>query len=204
MLLKPTLSTAPEADPALDQQQLFAIGLDHVRRLSRRLWTDHNIHDPGITTLELLAYALTDLAYRARFPLEDLLATATDNEAAMNGQFARARSILPGRPVTTDDYRKLLIDLPDIKNAWLLPAPLRYFADTAKAQLSATPTGAPGERPVDILGLHQVIVEYMDTVTTAAGRQAADRRVLATLQANRGLGDDFVGVSAVEAQFFSL
>lgn len=204
MLLKPTLSTAPEADPALDQQQLFAIGLDHVRRLSRRLWTDHNIHDPGITTLELLAYALTDLAYRARFPLEDLLATATDNEATMAGQFARARSILPGRPVTTDDYRKLLIDLPDIKNAWLVPAPLRYFADTAKAQLSATPTGAPGERPIDVLGLHQVIVEYMDTVTTAAGRQAADRRVMATLQANRALGDDFVGVVAVEAQFFSL
>ena len=29
-------------------------------------WTAHNTHDPGITVLELLAYALTDLHYRTR------------------------------------------------------------------------------------------------------------------------------------------
>ena len=69
MLLHPTISPFLEADPALDQKQLFALGLDHVRRLSRQQWTDHNIHDPGITMLELLAYALTDLAYRSRHPL---------------------------------------------------------------------------------------------------------------------------------------
>jgi hypothetical protein len=28
-------------------------------------WTDHNTHDPGITVLELLAYALTDLHHRS-------------------------------------------------------------------------------------------------------------------------------------------
>src|SRR4030095_7696363 len=27
-------------------------------------WTHHNVHDPGITVLEILAYALTDLQYR--------------------------------------------------------------------------------------------------------------------------------------------
>jgi hypothetical protein len=27
-------------------------------------WTDHNTHDPGVTVLELLAYALNDLQYR--------------------------------------------------------------------------------------------------------------------------------------------
>jgi len=204
MLLKPTIAITPEADPARDQAQLFAHGLDHVRRLSRRSWTDHNLHDPGITTLELLAYALTDLAYRASFPLEDLLATATGNEETMAGQFAGARCILPGRPVTTDDYRKLLIDLPDIRNAWLQPEPLRYYADLAQGSLSATPTGVPGEQPVDVRGLFSVLVEYMDTVTTAAERAAVDRRVLATLNANRALGDDFVGVSAVETQLFSL
>lgn len=204
MLRKPTIASTPEADPARDQAQLFAHGLDHVRRLSRQTWTDHNIHDPGITTLELLAYALTDLTYRASFPLEDLLATASDNAATMAGQFVSARRILPGRPVTTDDYRKLLIDLPDIKNAWLQPAPLRYHADLAKGTLSATASGAADERPVDVRGLYRVLVEYMDTVTTAAGRAAADRRVLATLHANRALGDDFTGVAAVEGQPFSL
>ena len=60
-MLTPTLSRVAEADPALDQQQLYALGLDHIRRLSRRIWTGHNKHDSGITTLELLTYALTDL-----------------------------------------------------------------------------------------------------------------------------------------------
>jgi hypothetical protein len=116
MLLQPKISPLPPADPALDQRRLAGIGLDGVRRLSRRLWTDHNTHDPGITTLELLAYALTDLAYRARFPIEDLLAAPEDNAVEMAKLFDSAGSILPGMPVTEADYRKLLIDLPGVKN----------------------------------------------------------------------------------------
>lgn len=37
------------------------------------LWTDYNIHDPGITILEALCYALTDIAYRAGWDINDLL-----------------------------------------------------------------------------------------------------------------------------------
>ena len=204
MLLTPTLSRAPETDPALDQPQLYARGLDHVRRLSRRLWTDHNLHDPGITTLELLCYALTDLAYRARFPLEDLLASPADSAAAMAGQFVTAGQILPGRPVTVGDYRKLLIDLPGIKNAWLHPAPQRLYADPVKATLLTAPSKEAGVRPVDLKGLYQVRLEYMDDVTTAERRAAIDAAALATLHANRNLGEDFVAVEAVEGQDYSL
>lgn len=204
MLLHPTIPSVPEADPALDQRALFALGLDHVRRLSRRQWTDHNIHDPGITTLELLAYALTDLTYRARYPLEDLLAAPEDNAAAMAGQFFSARRILPGRAVSESDYRKLLIDLPDVKNAWLQPAPRTLYANPAEGTLAAAPTGEPAEIEVTVRGRYSVLVDYMDQVTTAEQRAATDRSVLAALHANRGLGDDFVGVSAVGSQAYSL
>lgn len=204
MLLNPTIPSIPETDPALDQRALFALGLDHVRRLSRRLWTDHNIHDPGITTLELLAYALTDLTYRARYPLEDLLAAPEDNAAAMAGQFFSARRILPGRAVSESDYRKLLIDLPDVKNAWLQPAPRTLYANPAEGTLAAAPTGEPAEIEVTVRGRYSVLVDYMDQVTTAEQRAATDRSVLAALHANRGLGDDFVGVSAVGSQAYSL
>jgi hypothetical protein len=204
MLRHPTISSVPEADPALDQRALFALGLDHVRRLSRRQWTDHNIHDPGITTLELLAYALTDLTYRARYPLEDLLAAPEDNAAAMAGQFFSARRILPGRAVSETDYRKLLIDLPDVKNAWLQPAPRTLYANPAEGTLAAAPTGEPAEIEVTVRGRYTVLVDYMDQVTTAEQRAATDRSVLAALHANRGLGDDFVGVSAVGSQAYSL
>ena len=118
MLLKPTNNSLAEIDPALDQSQLYALGLDDVRRFSRQLWTDHNTHDPGITILELLCYALTDLSYRAQFPLEDLLATPTGNAQNMASQFFTAREVLPNRPLTIPDYRKLLIDLPEVRNAW--------------------------------------------------------------------------------------
>ena len=204
MLLKPTISPLPEADPALDQRQLYALGLDHVRRLSRRQWTDHNVHDPGITTLELLAYALTDLAYRTRFPIEDLLAAPDDNAAAMEGLFARASRILPGRPVTEADYRKLLIDLPGVRNAWLHAAPHTLYADPARGTLAASPTGAKEEREIAVRGRYRVLIDYMDEITSIERRQAVDREIMATLNANRSLCTDFIAIDRVEPQHFSL
>lgn len=204
MLLKPTLSPLPADEAALDQRQLFALGLDHARRLARRLWTDHNVHDPGITTLELLAYALTDLAYRTRFPIEDLLAAPDDNAAAMEQLFARASRILPCRPVSEADYRKLLIDLPGVRNAWLRAAPLALYADPAAGTLAAQPTGAKNEREIAVRGRYRVLVDYMDEVAGAERRAAVDREIQATLAANRALCTDFVGIDRVEPQPFSL
>ena len=88
-----TISKKNSAETALDHRRLNAIGLGHVQRLSRRIWTDYNVHDPGITILELLCYALTDLGYRASFPLPDLLASAGDNAREMEKQFFTARKI---------------------------------------------------------------------------------------------------------------
>jgi len=204
MLLQPKISPLPTADPALDQRRLAGIGLDSVRRLSRRLWTDHNTHDPGITTLELLAYALTDLAYRARFPIEDLLAAPDDNAVEMAILFDSAGSILPGMPVTEADYRKLLIDLPGVKNAWLHPVPKTLYADPAEGTLAAKPTGSKTERAIAVRGRYRVLLDYMDDKDTTELRQGVDRDVLATLHANRGLCTDFVGVDRIAMQYFSL
>jgi hypothetical protein len=48
-----------------EQWQSLASGL--AREIARvdPDWTEHNTHDPGMTVLELLAYALTDLQYRS-------------------------------------------------------------------------------------------------------------------------------------------
>ena len=77
---------------ALDHKQLYALGLRHVQELSSKIWTDYNVHDPGITILELLAYSLTDLGYRSNYSVKDLLATEKDNAANMANSF-----LLPGR-----------------------------------------------------------------------------------------------------------
>jgi uncharacterized protein len=204
MLLIPTLSRAPETDAALDQKQLYAMGLDHVRRLSRRLWTDHNLHDPGITTLELLCYALTDLAYRSRYSVEDLLASPEKNAENMAAQFFTPRQILPNRPLTERDYRKLLIDLPDVKNAWIYPVTTTLYADTIHGTLSREDTHQPGVRPVNVSGQYGVRIEYMDSINTLAEKNAVRNAVGTLLQANRNLCEDFVAYEEVESQPYAL
>ena len=136
----PPISTAPEADPAFDPRALFDEGLAAVRRLSRGLWTDHNTHDPGITMLEVACYALTELAYRHSLPIEDLLAAPGEGAAQAMARLHLPRAVLPNRALTGLDWRKLLIDLPDVKNAWIEPVTdALLYADLRRRELRTTP-----------------------------------------------------------------
>lgn len=203
MLLQSTIPAGPENDPAVDQRRLFELGLAAATRLSHRQWSDHNAHDPGITQLEVLAYALTELAYRVRFPIEDLLAVPPGSTAASH--FAGAASSLTGAPVTLADYRKLLIDLPGVRNAWLLPAPLTLYADPATGVLRRKAGAVAGEQAVAVRGRYRVLLDYTDEASTQAQRRAIAAQALAVLHANRALGMDFVTpVAAVAVQPFSL
>jgi len=203
MLLESTLARRSDTATALDQEQLYAIGLAHVQRLARQIWTDYNVHDPGITILELLGYALTDLGYRAMFPVADLLASETDNAQNMAQQFFSARQILPNRALTLLDYRKLLIDLKGVKNAWLTPASLTYYADLEQKKLLADDPHLPGITPVAIKGLYHVLIDFMDDVKAADKPDIIDG-VKQCLQANRNLCEDFVSFAAVSTQDFQL
>lgn len=192
----------PVVDPtALDPRALFTLGLSHIQSLASRVWNDYNLHDPGITTLELLCYAITDLSYRASLPIEELLADKTGSEAAMIAQFGSAARLLPMRPLTRQDYRKLLIDLPGVRNAWLQPEPLRYFADTIQGKLLRDPPPEqPGVQEVRIAGLYQPVLELepdADPPTILAN-------VVAVLHRNRNLCEDFAAPAIVTPQSFNL
>ncbi|PHN02224.1 hypothetical protein [Flavilitoribacter nigricans] len=109
---------------ALDFTTLRRLGLEAIIRTGSRHWTDYNEHDPGITILESIVYALTDLGYRTMFPIEDILAeTQTLNENLTETSFYTARDILTVNPVSLTDFRKLIIDLEGVDNAWVYPAP---------------------------------------------------------------------------------
>ncbi|MEO6550275.1 MAG: hypothetical protein ABIN94_19885, partial [Ferruginibacter sp.] len=56
-----------------DYDFLRSEGLKHIEELGSSLWTDYNEHDPGITILEALCYAITELGYRNGFDMKDLL-----------------------------------------------------------------------------------------------------------------------------------
>lgn len=197
----PPVSSLPDTNPAFDARALFDESLAEVRRLSSALWTDHNTHDPGITTLELLCYALTELSYRHSLPIEDRLAGDADGSA----QFFAPRAVLPNRALTELDWRKWLIDLPGVKNAWIeVVTDVLLYADLRRKELRQTPPEHPQYKEVPLAGLYRVRVEFMDSVNTQVERNSVLAAVRRALESARNLCEDFMEVRAVRAEYFSL
>src|SRR5215213_10294888 len=109
-----TISSGPPEHPILDYAALRGQGLAELERLAGGQWTDFNAHDPGITVLEAVCYALTDLGYRAFHPIPDLLAEAGADGLA--GLFTPAEA-LTCQAVSADDLRRIVLDVPGVKNA---------------------------------------------------------------------------------------
>src|SRR5262249_27674239 len=115
-----SIPRTPEGPPTLDFESLLSRGVALVQALGGDIWTDFNEHDPGVTILELLCYAITDLAYRTEHPIEDILLPGSDADAA-NQAFHTGDAALASAPVTSTDYRRLLYDQVDgVQNAWLV------------------------------------------------------------------------------------
>ena len=108
---------------AQDFYELRREGIGHIAEMGSDTWTDYNTHDPGITILEAVSYAMTELAYRTGLPIADILSSAASSAGPAtpyaDQPFFPARRILTVNPTTPDDFRRLLIDLPDVRNAWL-------------------------------------------------------------------------------------
>jgi len=112
-----TISNEPPEHPSMDYTFLRQEGIRHLERMTGQLWTDFNAHDPGITILEQVCYALTDLAHRINYELPDLLTSA--GEQAYNHSLYSPARMLTSHPVTLSDLRKVVIDVEGVKNAWV-------------------------------------------------------------------------------------
>lgn len=162
-----------------DFYRLRREGIGRIETTASASWTDYNLHDPGITVLEAAAYAQTELAYRTDFPLSDILASSEGNASVGTTEvpypdqaFFTARSILTVNPTTPTDLRRLLIDLDQVRNAWVqcLPCGCQtpYFAwcDDGELVLSHDPRERPetaGELTrVDPEGLYDVLLDLED------------------------------------------
>ena len=100
---------AKAKSPSADYNYLREQGLKYLRRIAGKIWTDYNLHDPGVTILEQLCYAITDLGYRASFSMKDLLAVNPES-TANNKNFYTAAEILPSNPVTINDDNLVTIE----------------------------------------------------------------------------------------------
>src|SRR5262245_62103054 len=101
-------------DSALSYTFLRSEGIKYIQQLAGHIWTDHNTHDPGITILEQLCYAVTDLSYRIDKNIQALL--GRNNASSYTGLYSAA-TILTTNPVTLQDIRKWVIDVDGVKNA---------------------------------------------------------------------------------------
>lgn len=154
-----------------DYELLRNTGINYIQQFSGKIWTDYNIHDPGVTIFELLCYALTDLAYRTSFPVADLL-TDPGKKSADAKDFFTARKILTTHPVTINDYRKLILDrIPGVRNIWFDTLDnVNYTPDIYFDQktVDITLMEPPSDHPYYLLqlkGLYVVKIEAEDYQT---------------------------------------
>jgi hypothetical protein len=197
-----------ETGDQTDFHFLRKTGIDYIEKLGGKLWTDYNSHDPGITTLEVLSYAITDLGMRMNLNMGDIL-TSQDTDKDIHTQFLKATEILPSRPLTELDYRKLFIDISftsghkrPIRNCWLVPNNEKLYVDCKTGNLDFKPIGDKVQS-FDIKGLYDLYVDYAEDVddeNNGCGKVGVNLQILDRYHANRSLCEDLAEIKEVEVQ----
>ena len=200
--------------PSEDYNFLRAAGIKLIEKLSGKIWTNYNTHDPGITLLEALCYSITDLAYRTSFDIKDLLKSGMLPGDQNKDFLYTAREILPCSPVTITDYRKIILDTAGVKNAWIetcsnsevalfLPAILHYPSTThITGQLRYEAT--KGDLIAYLPGLYKVMIAYEEDVRSPAERLAVIRLIMNKLHSQRALCEDFISILPIEYEPFNM
>src|SRR6266404_3577130 len=106
----------PPLEPVQDFYRLRREGIGFIEQMGSTRWTDYNVHDPGITILEALCYAITDLGYRIGWDIADILSPQTAPLDPLppypKQAFFTARDILTVNPTTSADFSFPSRDLP--------------------------------------------------------------------------------------------
>lgn len=185
---------ATRSDPhGLDFDALRRAGIATLQALCGDRWTDYNLHDPGVTILEQLCYAITELGYRSDFAPEDYLVGDDGQIDYSRHALHPADEILPSEVLTFEDYRKLFYDtIPELEDVWLT------------RDDRPTGTGQPAH------GLCRIAIKLNDALqgdtgtvdeqTRAKHEAAVCLRVREVFHAHRNLGEDLSEVVVVPVQ----
>jgi hypothetical protein len=194
------VTTTPPDFSGLDFNFLRKEGISYIQKLAGTIWTDHNVHDPGVTILDQLCYAITDLSYRINFDIKDLI--AEKNGDPYQSLYSPAE-ILTVNPVTILDIRKVIIDVEGVKNAWVekdvQPQPDLFFIPQNKT-LNYSDAGGTGEK-ISVKGLYRVLVEMNDIIPANTDVQTSVR---SRLNACRSLCEDFSEIRILAPQLVTV
>ncbi len=208
-----TIPKVVSSQDDLDFEFLKKLGIEYIESLGGKLWTDYNDHDPGVTILEMLCYAITDLGNRIELPIENLL--AKEDGSGFGNQFFSASEILPNRALTPLDYRKLFIDIDGVRNCWLSKHKKTVYVNCRENKLSYDPktfSGVPDRflRQFDYNGLYDLLVDFdipkFDKTKKDYNKKVADfkksveKEIRKKYHANRNLCEDLIDISSVGVQ----
>jgi hypothetical protein len=178
-------SRGPDPD-GLDFEALQRTGTTLLQALCGQRWTDYNAHDPGVTMLDQLSYALTELAYRSAFRHEDYLAGRDGTIDMERHALHLPQTIFPSEAISADDWRRLLYDrIAEIEDVWVTQA-AGGLVDIA-FKLGDPPTGVPAQA-----------ARALDQAQEAA------RKIRALAGAERTLCQDIGHIGALATEDFYL
>ncbi|ABG33665.1 hypothetical protein CEP88_10310 [Roseobacter denitrificans] len=164
-------------EPLEDFADLRRVAVDYAQEASGKIWTDYNLHDPGVTLLEQTCFALSEIAYQVGLPTRDLLTNQRGNFCFHNLGLFRPRKVLNTTPVTRDDLA-----------AWLC---------ACKEVESVTVAEPDPERP----GLFDITLIPTDDVKN---KQALAKRFRKAFAAARPLGTDLGRLTIAEPVYVKL
>ncbi|MTI89271.1 MAG: hypothetical protein FH748_15050 [Balneolaceae bacterium] len=183
MMAEEMLYIDPEksSKESLNFNELKKDGIGLIEQYCGGIWTDYNGHDPGITILEQLIYALTEISYRTEFEVKDLLTNPKDGTIDERKQvLISADEIMPCSPLITRDYTKLLYDkVLGVANAWFSPIPVEKYG---------------------VNGLYKasVFVYDMPQYQSLQDRKRIQQNIIEVLSDHRNLCEDFEEIEILE------
>lgn len=194
----------PQRQASQDYQRLRKEGLQHIEKLGHKIWTDYNIHDPGITQLELLCYAITDLGHRTSYDIKDILTTEEKGIPVIRDEFHTAREILSCNPVSFNDLRKLLIDIEGISNAWIEKhTSIRFCVDTANEVLrNCKKPETANAQPLN--GLYDVYIDYDEPDLNNVDKKQIIDQVKDRLLTHRNPCEDVINICDLDKEDVAL
>lgn len=177
---------------SLDFAELRERGLKYVQELSGDIWTDYNSHDPGVTILEQLCYALTDAGYRTSLNVKDLLIPGKGLPIDVKSNaFFSPSSVFSSHPVTINDIRKMIIDHFDqIQNVWIITKGNNSYQEELR-----------GVNKIEILPK----ISFLNTLKSNPREKGLFLyEVNDFLRKNRNLGEKYEAATLLEKQFVQI
>lgn len=195
--------TIPKKSASEDDLDFFYLrkkGIEYIASFGSKFWTDFNEHDPGITMLEMLCYAISDLGMRLNLPIENIL-ESNDNNKGIPKQFFKASEVLSSSPVTQNDYRKLFIDIEGVRNCWLSKHEKKVYVDCKKDKLSYDKKDYDNlsenlRKYFELSGLYDLYVDFESS--NPAEIAIVKEKIRKQYHANRNLCEDLIDIKKVK------